>query len=127
MNRGAVLAAFIATATVALVVIGTLWPDPAAVAFAGGKSLLRSSSTPQAAVEKLGDQIRTRSWADAYSSLGNKAEFTQQQFVHDLTGSYPSLRTYATLDTFEVLPLHASENEARFGCACTGPPWSAHL
>lgn len=112
MNRGAVLAAFIATATVALVVIGTLWPDPAAVAFAGGKSLLRSSSTPPAAVENLGDQIRTRSWADAYSSLGNKAEFTQQQFIQDLTGSYPSLRTYATLDTFEVLPQHASENEA---------------
>ena len=33
--------------------------------------------------------------------------------MHDLTGSYPSLRTYATLDNFELRPLHASSNEAQ--------------
>jgi len=32
--------------------------------------------------------------------------------VHDLTGYYPSLLTYSTLDKFEVRPLHASANEA---------------
>ena len=112
MNKGRLLASLIAAATVAFVVIGTLWPVPAAVAFAGGKSLLRSSSTAQAAVENLADAIRSQAWGDAYSSLGNKAEFTQEEFVHDLTGYYPSLRTYAALQNFEILPLHASDQEA---------------
>jgi hypothetical protein len=111
VNTGRLLAALIAVATVALVVIGTLWPVPSAVAYAGGSSLLRSSSTAQGAVESLGDEIRSRSWGDAYSSLANKAEFTQQAFVHDLTGYHPSLRTYASLQSFEVLPQHASDQE----------------
>ena len=112
MNKGRLLAAVIGAATVALVVIGTLWPVPSAVAYAGGKSLLRSSSTAQGAVENLADEIRLQAWGEAYSSLGNKAEFTQQEFVHDLTGYYSSLRTYATLQSFDVLPLHASDQEA---------------
>jgi hypothetical protein len=112
VNQGRLLASLLGAATLALVVIGTLWPVPAAVAYAGGKSLLRSSSTAQAAVESLADAIRSRSWGEAYSSLGNKAKFTQDQFVHDLTGYYPSLRTYATLVSFDVSPLHSSDGEA---------------
>ena len=63
-------------------------------------------------MENLADEIRLQAWGEAYSSLGNKAEFTQQEFVHDLTGYYSSLRTYATLQNFDVLPLHASDQEA---------------
>lgn len=112
MNKGRLIAALITVATLALVVIGTLWPVPSAVAFAGGMSLLRPSSTPEAAVENLADRIRLQAWGDAYASLANKAQFTQEQFVHDLTGYYPSLRTYATLQSFEVRPLHASGQDA---------------
>ena len=112
MNNGRLIAALIALVTVALVVIGTLWPVPSAVAYAGGKSLLRPSSTPEAAVENLADEIRLQAWGNAYASLENKAQFTQEEFVHDLTGYYPSLRTYATLESFEVRPLHASGQEA---------------
>jgi hypothetical protein len=112
MNKGRILAAILAGATVVFILIGTLWPGPSAVAYAGGGSLLRSSATPEAAVQNLGDEIRSQSWGPAYDSLANKAQFTQSEFVHDLTGSYPSLLTYATLDKFEVQPLHASENEA---------------
>ncbi|MGA2169056.1 MAG: hypothetical protein ABSG62_12665 [Terracidiphilus sp.] len=112
MSNGRLLAALLAAATVALVVIGTVWPVPSAVAYAGGASLLRSSSTPEAAVANLGDEIRMQAWGKAYASLANKAQFTQPEFVHDLTGYYPSLRTYATVENFEVLPLHASADEA---------------
>jgi hypothetical protein len=45
--------------------------------------------------------------------LANKAQFTEQEFVHDLTGYYPSLRTNATLNSFEVFPLHSSDNDAQ--------------
>ena len=112
MNKGRLLAAIIFVATVVFIVIGTIWPGPAAISYAGGKTFLRASSTPKAAVENLGDEIRLRSWGNAYASLGNKAEFTEQEFEHDLTGYHLSLRTYATLESFDVRPLHASADEA---------------
>lgn len=112
MSKGRLLAAIITAATVLFVIIGTLWPGPAAVAYAGGDNLLRSSSTPEAAVANLADEIRRNDWEKAYSSLSNKAEFTEPEFQHDLTGDYLSLRTYATLDSFDVRPIHASATDA---------------
>jgi hypothetical protein len=112
VRKGQLLAALLAAVTFALVLIGTVWPVPSAVAYAGRESLLRSFSTPEDTVRNLGEEIRTQAWGEAYASLANKAQFTEREFVHDLTGYYPSLLTYATLDKFEVLPLHASTKEA---------------
>lgn len=112
MNKGRLLAASIGILTLIFIVIGTVWPIKTAISYAGGKSFLRSSSTPKAAVQNLGDEIRLRAWGSAYSSLGNKAEFTESDFVHDLIGYDLSLRTYATLESFDVRPLHASADEA---------------
>jgi hypothetical protein len=114
MSTGRLLAIVIAVATVALIVVGTIWPIPSAIAMAGsGANLLSSSSSPQAAVETLANAIGRQAWGRAYSSLDNKSEFTELEFVHDLTGTYPSLRTYATLDSFDLRPLHASADEAQ--------------
>jgi hypothetical protein len=112
VNKGGLLAAFLGAATVALVVIGTMYPSRSALAYTGGQGLMRASSTPEEAVQTLGDEIRIQSWQRAYDSLANKAEFTEQEFVHDLTGYYPCLRTYGSVDHVEVFPLHASDNEA---------------
>lgn len=112
MKQGSIFAATLGATTVALVVIGTVWPARSAVAYAGGQSLHRSSSTPEAAVGNLANDIRDQAWGKAYASLANKAQFTEPEFLHDLKGYSPSLLTYATLDSFEVLPLHASANEA---------------
>jgi hypothetical protein len=112
VNKGRLLAAFLVVATAALVTAGTLWPVPSAAAYAGGAHLVHSSSTPEAAVENLGDAIRSQAWEKAYDSLANKAQFSEPEFVHDLTGEYPSLLTYTTLDKFEMQPLRATENDA---------------
>lgn len=112
MKGGGLLAVFIVIATVALIAIGTVWPSKTALAFAGGETLLPASDTPEAAVTNLAHQIGRQAWNKAYSSLGNKAEFSESDFVRDLTGTYPSLRTYATLDHFDVRPLRAGGNEA---------------
>ena len=112
MNMGRMFAALLGATTIALVVIGTVWPVPSAVAYAGGLSLLNSSSTPEAAVITLANEIRDQAWGKAYASLVNKAQFTEPALLHDLKGYYPGLLTYATLDNFEVRPLHASANEA---------------
>ena len=114
MKTGRLLAIVIAVATVALIVVGTVWPVPSAVALAGsGTHLLSSASSAQAAVDTLANEIGGQAWEKAYSSLANKSEFTEIEFVRDLTGSYPSLRTYATLDSFDLRPLHASADEAQ--------------
>jgi hypothetical protein len=115
MNNGRWLALAITAATVVLIVFSILHPNESAVALAdaGTTGLLRPSSTAQAAVENLARQIGQRQWGSAYSRLANKGEFTEQDFVRDLTGTYTSLRSYATLDHFEVRPLHASADDAQ--------------
>lgn len=106
------MAVVLIAATIALVAVGTLWPVPSALAYAGGQQLLHSSSTPEAAAQNFGDEIRAQAWETAYNGLANKAEFTEQEFVHDLMGNYPNIRTYARLGDFEVFPLHATDNDA---------------
>jgi hypothetical protein len=115
MSSGRWLALLITAATVVLIVISILHPNQsaAALADAGTTGLLRPSSTPQAAVENLAREIGQRNWGGAYSRLANKGEFSQQDFIRDLTGTYTSLRTYASLDHFEVRPLHASADDAQ--------------
>jgi hypothetical protein len=110
--KGTLLALLMAGLTVVFLVIGTLSPVPAAVYYAGGKSLLRASSTPQAAVDNLAVELKQRAWENAYNSLANKAEFTEPQFVQDMTGTTLSLRTFADLDNYEVRPLRASADDA---------------
>ena len=70
-------------------------------------------STPQASVENLIGEIGRHDWQDAYSNLANKSEFTEPEFVQDLTGSHGGLRTYATLAGYNVSTQHASADEAQ--------------
>ncbi len=112
VSQGRIFALLLAAVTIVLVVVGTVWPSPSAVAYVGGESLRSSTSTPEAVVENLGNDIRDQAWEKAYSSFANKAEFTEPEFVHDLKGYSPGLLTYATLNSFEVLPIHASAKEA---------------
>ena len=115
MRNGRLLALMITAVTAALIVVGTLFPVSFAVSLAGsGTSLLRPpSSTPRMAVESLVEEINRRDWEDAYNNLANKNEFTQQEFVRDLTGAYPSLRSYASLDGLDLHPLHATADTAQ--------------
>jgi hypothetical protein len=115
VKAGGLLAGALIVATLALVVIGTMYPVPAAAAYAGrtGATFLHQSSTPEDAVNNLAVDLAQADWQAAYAALSNKSEFTEQDFVRDLQGSYSSLRTYATLSRFEVRPLHAADDEAQ--------------
>lgn len=113
MSKGILLAAGVGAATLALVVYGTVSPIPTAVYYAGGNAHgLHAPSTPESAIQSLGAEIRLRDWGKAYDSLANKAEFTEPEFEHDLTGYFLSLRTGAALGDVEVQPLHESANDA---------------
>ena len=112
MNKGPLLAFAITGATAALVILGTLRPDTPAAALAGAASQLQSPTTAEAAVRNLAEEISRHAWPEAYASLGNKAQFSEADFENDLAGRHLSLRTYSTLDGYEVRALHASANEA---------------
>lgn len=122
MSKGILLSLVIFGATAALIVLGTISPVPAAVFYAGGRSLSHAPSTPQSAVDNLVGQIRRHDLQAAYDSLANRAEFTEPQFARDLNGSSLSLRTFATVDTFDVQPLHESADDAEMMLKIT---WSS--
>lgn len=111
---GRLLAVIITVVTIILVIIGTVWPDKSALAMMVGTraTQIRRSTSPEAAAEILLADISARDWQTAYSRLANKSEFTEDQFERDLTGGYPSLRSHATLDSFNLHPLHATADEA---------------
>ncbi len=112
--RGAVLAIGIGIVTVVLVAIGTIWPIPSAIYFAGSGNgnVLRAPSAPEDAIQNLGIRIRLHQLPAAYNSLANKAEFTESDFDQDVTGFYTSLRTQATLESVDAQPLHQSDDQA---------------
>ncbi len=112
MKNGGLLAFSLAVATVVLIVIGCVWPVQAARPFILHQTVLTSSSTPEAAVQTLGQQIQAHDWRKAYESFANKAQFTEPEFELDLTGYTTNLRTYSMLDHFNVWPLHASDSDA---------------
>jgi hypothetical protein len=114
LTRGRLLGFILALATVALILIGTLWPNQSGSYVSDSQArLMGSASSPQDAVNTLLQQIGRRNWQSAYSSLANKGEFTQAEFVRDLNGDYGSLRTYANLDGFDAQPLRATADEAQ--------------
>jgi hypothetical protein len=112
VNKGNLLAILLGAATIIFVIIGTVSPLESAAVYTGTGTLLQSANTPEAAVRNLGEEIRERAWHRAWASLSNKAQFTDQQFLHDLIGVYPNLRTYANPERFEVRPLRASATDA---------------
>jgi hypothetical protein len=112
VKNGGILAFSLAVLTLALIVIGCVWPVQAARPFILRQTMLTSSPTPEVAVQTLGRQIQAHDWGKAYDSFANKAQFTEPQFELDLTGFTTNLRTYSRLDHFNVWPLHASDNEA---------------
>ena len=113
-SSGLLLALFLAAATIALIVIGTLRPNQSGSGVADANArLMGAASSAQDAVNELLAHIARRQWADAYSSLANKSEFSESDFTRDLTGNYGSLRTYASLDSFDVQPVRASSDEAQ--------------
>jgi hypothetical protein len=112
--NGRILALSLAAATVLLIVMGMAFPIPSATVYAGGGGLMNDSSTSEAAVRSLGNAIHSNAWGTAYDSLANKAQFTLPQFMADLMGYYPNLRTYSGLDTFEIAPVHATDTDAEY-------------
>src|SRR5437016_12118271 len=73
---------------------------------------MRSSRTPGEATRLLLSQVQARKWDSAHSLLANSREVGKTAFVRDVAGSNGSLLTYASLEHFDVWPLHNNGREA---------------
>jgi hypothetical protein len=102
-----VLVTFLAVATTVLVVIAWLQ--------SGGlkQHAMFSAVTPEEAVQALMSQIQAHDYQQAYASLDRGSDTDLASFIREMTGSDGSLRTYSSLQTTEISPLHADHDEAR--------------
>jgi hypothetical protein len=101
-----VLAVFLTIATVLLVAFAWLQ--------SGGltRRAMLSAATPEEAVQTLMSQIRARNYPQAYALLDPTSDTDLASFIRDVAGSDGSLRTYSSLESTDVSPLHADNNEA---------------
>jgi hypothetical protein len=73
---------------------------------------MHSASTPDEAVHALMSEIQAHNFQDAYASLDPASNTDYAAFVRDVSGGDGSLRTYSSLQTAEVSPLHTEGDQA---------------
>jgi len=73
---------------------------------------ISSANTPEEAVRLLLSHVRARNWDAAYSQLANSSYVDKNNFIHTFSGNNGSLRTYASLENYDVWPLHSNGREA---------------
>jgi hypothetical protein len=71
-----------------------------------------SAVTPEQAVQALMSEIQNHSYQQAYASLDRSSDTDMESFIRDVAGSDGSLRTYSSLQTAEISPLHADHDQA---------------
>ncbi|HET7890658.1 MAG TPA: hypothetical protein VFL34_03995 [Candidatus Sulfotelmatobacter sp.] len=71
-----------------------------------------SASTPEAAVQALMSDIQSHDFQRAYASLDPSSNTDLESFTRDIAGSDGSLRTYSSLQSADVSPLHADNDQA---------------
>jgi hypothetical protein len=100
------LVAFLAIATAVLVAFAWLQ--------SGGlkQHAMLSAATPEEAVQALMSQIQAHNFEQAYASLDRSSDTDLASFTRELAGSDGSLRTYSSLQTAEVSPLHSDSDQA---------------
>jgi hypothetical protein len=73
---------------------------------------ISTGATAEEAVQALMADIQARDWDRAYSRLDRSNDVQETAFVRDIAGSDGSLRTYGSLQGFDIYPLRADEAQA---------------
>lgn len=101
-----VLPFLIAAVTLVLIVISLLGSG------AMERRQMRSAATPDQAVRLMLSQIQAHRFDAAYARLANRGDVDKNRFIHEFSGSYGSLLTYASLEKFDVWGLRTSGDNA---------------
>src|SRR5215467_14152491 len=73
---------------------------------------IRSASTPEQAVRLMLSQIQSHNFDAAYNRLANRDDVDKNAFIREFTGSYGSLLTIASLESFDAAGLHTGDEQA---------------
>ncbi|MGA6981587.1 MAG: hypothetical protein WBZ11_08555 [Candidatus Sulfotelmatobacter sp.] len=72
-----------------------------------------SASTPDQAVNNMLIDVQRRNWDRAYGNISDQNDVLEPAFVQSWSGSNGSLRSFSSLEGFEVRPLHETNDEAQ--------------
>jgi len=95
---------------VTLVLIIISWVQSGGVA----RHEMAAANTPEQAVRLMLSEIQAHNFDAAYTRLADRDDVDKETFVREFSGSYGSLLTYASLQSFDVWGLHTSDQEATF-------------
>jgi hypothetical protein len=70
------------------------------------------ANTPEGAATNFLIDVQRRNWSRAYAALSKTSAVDQQSFTQEWTGSNGGLRTFSSLEKFDVRPMHATEADA---------------
>lgn len=73
---------------------------------------IASASKPDDAVRLMLSQIKARNFEAAYSRLADRNDVDKTVFSREFAGSYGSLLSYASLESYDVWGLHTSDQDA---------------
>lgn len=119
MKRALPLVIIVVVVTAVLVVLGLRSSSGATgtIGIASGSALPGFSSnptTPQEATDNFLLDVQRRNWGQAFSSIERtNAALTQQDFIEEWMGGNGGLRSYSSLERFDVRPLHATDADAQ--------------
>jgi hypothetical protein len=71
-----------------------------------------SAHTPEEAVRLMLTEVQSHNFDDAYARLADSSDVDKRDFIRDFDGSHGSLRTYASLESFDLWGLHADSQQA---------------
>src|SRR3981081_2576413 len=70
------------------------------------------ADTPEGAATNFLIEVQRRNWSRPYAGLSKTSAVDQQSFTQEWTGSNGGLRTFSSLEKFDVRPMHATEADA---------------
>jgi hypothetical protein len=73
---------------------------------------MQSANTPDQAVRLMFSQIKAHNYDAAYARLANRSDVDKTAFTREFEGSYGSLLTYASVESFDVSALHTGDQES---------------
>jgi hypothetical protein len=101
--------------TSALMVIGLFVSAQSGITLgvAKGSALhTAKASTPDQALTNLLIDAQRRNWDRAFANVSSRSDVTEPAFIQDWLGSNGSLRSFSSLEGFELRPLHETKDEA---------------
>ena len=104
--------------TAIFIIAGTFSPSQVGIAVGEGVGTTFTGSSsggtaPEQVVTAFLQNVQRRNWDGAYSFLASQNKADETTFVRELGGRDASLRTFSTLSSWDLKPLHAQFHRCR--------------